>query len=272
VSRGQVGPSAGAATGGSRRRGGPMPRDVAAIGCLGPCRLCLTVGDGVAGEVGVTRLVPFEGVLAPLRDPRASVPRAWSRTRGRSYGRAAPTRPGRAHAEVTPAWPSSGGYRAGAPPECWLAAAGDLRGRSGPTRRWAAARLAVERAPCLSVSAAARGKCVSLTGKATAEALAELEGFAMPPRRRHRAITAAVAEAPDAAPAVLPPSWRAGSRQNGCLDPFGVARGCGAGSGCRRRASPSNSARRLRRCGVCRACPPPRHRTACGLNAFKRSG
>jgi hypothetical protein len=42
-----------------------------------------------------------------------------------------------------------------------------------------------------------------LMNKATAEALAELEGFAMPPQRRAGVIAAAAAEDPDAAP-VLP--------------------------------------------------------------------
>jgi hypothetical protein len=46
-----------------------MLKDVVAVGCLGPCRLRLIFEGGVSGEVGVARLVPFEGVFAALRDP-----------------------------------------------------------------------------------------------------------------------------------------------------------------------------------------------------------
>jgi Protein of unknown function (DUF2442) len=46
-----------------------MPRDVVAVGHLERCRLRLTFEDGGAGEADVARLVPFEGVFAPLRDP-----------------------------------------------------------------------------------------------------------------------------------------------------------------------------------------------------------
>jgi hypothetical protein len=46
-----------------------MLKDVVAVGCVEPCRLRLTFEDGVSGEVDVARLVPFEGVFAPLRDP-----------------------------------------------------------------------------------------------------------------------------------------------------------------------------------------------------------
>jgi hypothetical protein len=46
-----------------------MLKDVVAVEALEPYRLRLVFEDGVAGEVDVARLVPFEGVFAPLRDP-----------------------------------------------------------------------------------------------------------------------------------------------------------------------------------------------------------
>lgn len=46
-----------------------MLKDVVAVEVLEPYRLRLTFEDGVAGEVDLARLVGFEGVFAPLRDP-----------------------------------------------------------------------------------------------------------------------------------------------------------------------------------------------------------
>lgn len=46
-----------------------MLKDVVVIEALEPHRLRLEFEDGVAGEVDLARLVRFEGVFAPLRDP-----------------------------------------------------------------------------------------------------------------------------------------------------------------------------------------------------------
>lgn len=46
-----------------------MLKDVVAIEVLEPYRLRPTFEDGVVGEVDLARLVGFEGVFAPLRDP-----------------------------------------------------------------------------------------------------------------------------------------------------------------------------------------------------------
>lgn len=45
-----------------------MLKDVVAVEALEPYRLRLVFEDGVAGEVDVARLVPFEGVFAALSD------------------------------------------------------------------------------------------------------------------------------------------------------------------------------------------------------------
>lgn len=46
-----------------------MLKDIVAAHALEPYRLRLEFEHGVAGEVDLTRLVRFEGVFAPLRDP-----------------------------------------------------------------------------------------------------------------------------------------------------------------------------------------------------------
>lgn len=46
-----------------------MPKDIVAAEALPGCRLRLRFEDGVEGEVGLARLVRFEGVLAALADP-----------------------------------------------------------------------------------------------------------------------------------------------------------------------------------------------------------
>ena len=48
-----------------------MLKDVVAVEALEPYRLRLEFEDGVAGEVDLARLVRFEGVFAPLRDPES---------------------------------------------------------------------------------------------------------------------------------------------------------------------------------------------------------
>jgi hypothetical protein len=46
-----------------------MLKDIVEAKAVGGHRLWLRFEDGIAGEVDVARLVPFEGVFAPLRDP-----------------------------------------------------------------------------------------------------------------------------------------------------------------------------------------------------------
>jgi len=46
-----------------------MLRDVVAVRPSGGSRLWLRFDDGVEGEVDVSRLVAFDGVFEPLRDP-----------------------------------------------------------------------------------------------------------------------------------------------------------------------------------------------------------
>ncbi len=45
-----------------------MLKDVVGVEATGEYRLHVEFEDGVAGEVDVAALVPFEGVFAPLRD------------------------------------------------------------------------------------------------------------------------------------------------------------------------------------------------------------
>jgi len=47
-----------------------MLRDVVAVKASGDSRLWLRFDDGVEGEVDVSRLIAFDGVFEPLRDPR----------------------------------------------------------------------------------------------------------------------------------------------------------------------------------------------------------
>ena len=48
-----------------------MLKDVVAVEALEPYRLRLMFEDGVSGEVDLARLIRFEGVFAPLRDPES---------------------------------------------------------------------------------------------------------------------------------------------------------------------------------------------------------
>ena len=45
-----------------------MLKDIVEVRPLEGCRLYLRFEDGVAGEVDVKKLVPLEGVFAPLKD------------------------------------------------------------------------------------------------------------------------------------------------------------------------------------------------------------
>lgn len=47
-----------------------MLKDVVEVQALGDCRLRVKFEDGVAGEIDVAAIVPFEGVFASLRDPK----------------------------------------------------------------------------------------------------------------------------------------------------------------------------------------------------------
>ena len=46
-----------------------MLKDIVSVEAMEPYRLRLVFEDGVTGEVDLERLVRFEGVFAPLRDP-----------------------------------------------------------------------------------------------------------------------------------------------------------------------------------------------------------
>ena len=46
-----------------------MLKDVVRVEALEPYRLLLEFEDGIAGEIDIARLVRFDGVFAPLRDP-----------------------------------------------------------------------------------------------------------------------------------------------------------------------------------------------------------
>jgi hypothetical protein len=45
-------------------------KDLVAVEAIGNYRLHLTFEDGVTGEVDIATIIPFEGVFAPLRDPK----------------------------------------------------------------------------------------------------------------------------------------------------------------------------------------------------------
>jgi len=47
-----------------------MLKDVVKVEAIGDYRLHIEFEDGVAGEIDVAAIVPFEGVFAPLRDPK----------------------------------------------------------------------------------------------------------------------------------------------------------------------------------------------------------
>jgi Protein of unknown function (DUF2442) len=47
-----------------------MLKDVVKVGAAGDYRLRVEFEDGVAGEIDVAQIVPFEGIFAPLRDPK----------------------------------------------------------------------------------------------------------------------------------------------------------------------------------------------------------
>ena len=46
-----------------------MLKDIVKVEPLADHRLRIRFEDGVAGEIALTELVPFEGVFEPLRDP-----------------------------------------------------------------------------------------------------------------------------------------------------------------------------------------------------------
>ncbi len=46
-----------------------MIRELVAVEVTGSHRLRISFADGVEGELDVSKLVPFDGVFAPLRDP-----------------------------------------------------------------------------------------------------------------------------------------------------------------------------------------------------------
>jgi hypothetical protein len=46
-----------------------MLKDIVEVEALGDYRLRVTFEDGIAGEIDVAAIVPFDGVFAPLRDP-----------------------------------------------------------------------------------------------------------------------------------------------------------------------------------------------------------
>jgi len=47
-----------------------MLKDIVEISVVGTHRLHLKFEDGAEGEIDLTRIVPFEGVFAPLRDAK----------------------------------------------------------------------------------------------------------------------------------------------------------------------------------------------------------
>jgi hypothetical protein len=47
-----------------------MLKDVVKVEATGDYRLRVEFEDGVAGEIDVAQIVPFEGVFAPLRNPK----------------------------------------------------------------------------------------------------------------------------------------------------------------------------------------------------------
>jgi hypothetical protein len=47
-----------------------MLKDVVEVEAIGDYRLRVEFEDGLAGEIDVAAIVPFEGVFAPLRDPK----------------------------------------------------------------------------------------------------------------------------------------------------------------------------------------------------------
>ena len=47
-----------------------MLKDVVLVKAMGDYRLRLRFEDGVEGDVDLSTVIPFEGVFAPLRDPR----------------------------------------------------------------------------------------------------------------------------------------------------------------------------------------------------------
>jgi hypothetical protein len=47
-----------------------MLKDIVEVKAVGDCHLRLRFEDGAEGEIDVSTVVPFEGVFAPLRDPR----------------------------------------------------------------------------------------------------------------------------------------------------------------------------------------------------------
>ena len=47
-----------------------MLEDVVEVEAIGDYRLRVKFEDGVAGEIDVAAIAPFEGVFAPLRDPK----------------------------------------------------------------------------------------------------------------------------------------------------------------------------------------------------------
>jgi hypothetical protein len=47
-----------------------MLKDVIKVEAMGDYRLHVEFEDGAAGEIDVAAIVPFEGVFAPLRDPK----------------------------------------------------------------------------------------------------------------------------------------------------------------------------------------------------------
>ncbi|MFO1038944.1 MAG: DUF2442 domain-containing protein [Geminicoccaceae bacterium] len=67
-----------------------MLKDVAAVEPLEPYRMRLVFEDVVSGIVDVARLVPFEGVFAPLADLASFRNVRVERTPGRWLGRTGP--------------------------------------------------------------------------------------------------------------------------------------------------------------------------------------
>jgi hypothetical protein len=47
-----------------------MLKDVVKVEAIGKYRLRVEFEDGLAGDIDVAAIVPFEGVFAPLRDPK----------------------------------------------------------------------------------------------------------------------------------------------------------------------------------------------------------
>ena len=46
-----------------------MLKDVTEVEAIGSHRLRLRFEDGLEGEIDIAKIVPFEGIFAPLRDP-----------------------------------------------------------------------------------------------------------------------------------------------------------------------------------------------------------